>query len=149
MGLLDAVAGALGFGGSAPIPKLYTQATLYLEGTKLAESVRVTVRLDAHTSDIETVDMGFAGVSPGASRIIISASNAVPATDFELRPWTSSDAIEVTKGKPQDKPVELAVWAANHALVTLGWFRSYNLDYSVNGRAEMSFEFVGFPKRWE
>lgn len=150
MGIGSAILDALGFGDAPPLPKLYTHATLYLNGTKLAETTQVAVRLDAHTSDIETVDMGFAGVSPGASRVIITASNAIPSTDFELHPWASSDSFMGLKKdkKPQDKPVELGVWTAKSSLVTLGWFRTYSITYAVNGRAELSFEFVGFSKPW-
>lgn len=149
MGLLDTIKNTLGLGDAPSYPMLYSKVSLYIDGKLLAQTTKISVKMEAHSSEIETLDMGFAGVSPGGARVVVSVSEAVPAADFEIRPMQSSSAWRPTeKDKVEDKTVELTVLAAHRHLTTLGWFRSWDLEYSAGGLSTLSFEFVGFSREW-
>lgn len=55
-----------------------------VNGPLLVQEQDVTVDRDTHATQVATVPLGFAGVSPGAAMCEISVTNAVPQAGFEF-----------------------------------------------------------------
>lgn len=120
--------------------QLYTNATVYVDGSLLSEAASVQVERDSNSQLVNTIARGFAGVSPGAAITKISVSNAVPAADFELNPG---------KFLLANKEVEVTVFAGGRTLTSKGFIMSDSFQYSTGSSSELSFQFTGGPSDWQ
>jgi len=118
----------------------YTKATVYINGLKLSQEASVTIRRMSNSQAVDTVDLGYAGESPGAARTEIEVSNAVPSVDFELNPGEFINQVEI---------VEVSVFAANSTLTVKGFIISDNFSHAVNTASKLDFSFRGGPSDWE
>lgn len=120
--------------------KLYTQALLYLDGTKLAECESIQVSGDSKAQIVETIAQGLSGITQGASQLKFTVKNAVPDADFEMNPNTF-----IKKGDFKD----LSVFAAGKTITSKVFINNWSFSYQVNGKAELNFDAIGTWSDWE
>jgi len=119
--------------------QLYTLASIFVDGSLLAEEVSVGIDRNMRVQEVMTVAKGFAGISPGAAMIMITVDNAVPAADFELNPGARMKGLAV---------VELTVFAAGRTLTSKGFFIEDNFSHAVNSESKLNIKFVGEMADW-
>lgn len=117
----------------------YSKVSIYVNSFLLAEAVDVQVSRQTNSSQIITIEKGYAGESPGAAMCTISVKNAVPSSDFELDPG---------KFMTDNKVVEFTVFAGGRTLVFKGFIISDNFSYAANSESSLSFEARGNYGEW-
>lgn len=122
----------------------YTKATVYFNGGKLSEEASVTIKRMTNSQEVDTVDKGYSGESPGSAKIEISVSNAVPSVDFEMNPGDFMLGVAPGAGS-----VEISIFAANRTLTTKGFVISDNFSHAVNSASKLDFEMRCSPANWE
>lgn len=121
--------------------QLYALISVYVNGALLAEEATVRVRRDTRAQEVNTVAKGFAGLSPGAQKTMITVENAVPAAGLEFDPsqfLKSLSVVELTLARPDGK-----------TLTSKGFITSDDMSHSVNTESRLSFEFEGEPAVWQ
>lgn len=124
---------------------LYTLAAVYVQpagqGVKLLTN-EASVTLDRMTNSqiVETVCLGYAGESPGASRCEVSISNAVPSADFEFDPGSYMGSLQV---------VTFSLFAAGRTLRFDGFIISDNFSHAVNSASKLEFKARGSFSLWQ
>src|SRR5882762_3378831 len=104
-------------------PVLYTRAFVTINGRLLTQEMNLSVDRDTKAQEIETVALGFAGVSPGAMVTRVKIDNAVPSADFELNPGPFMTALQV---------VEVGILAANRQMTCKMFVLSDNFTHATN-----------------
>ena len=111
--------------------QLYTLIGVYVNGALLAEEGTVSIDVDSRAQEVNTVAKGFAGLSPGAAKIMVRVDNAIPAAAFEVNPGKYLQSLQV---------VEFTFFAAGATLTTKGFITKYSISHGVNSDAKLSFE---------
>ncbi len=120
---------------------LYTLAFVLVDGMLLAQEGSVTVSRSTNSQPVNTVALGYAGESPGASMVEITVKNAVPSADFEMNPGKYMKAM---------KEVEIGVLGpGGKQLTARGFIISDSFEHSVGSESSLSFQFRGKFKDWE
>lgn len=120
-------------------PVLYTRALVTINGRLLTQEMNLTIDRDTKAQEIETVALGFAGVSPGSMVTRIKIDNAVPAADFELNPGPFMLALQV---------VEVGVLAAGRQLTVKMFVLTDNFSHATNSPSKLEMSLIGGPSDW-
>lgn len=114
--------------------QLYTLANIYVNGQLLSEESQLVVDHMTNSQIVETVAKAYAGESPGAPRVELSVTNAVPSTDFEFDPTPfMKDLLEV----------KFDVFYASNVLTFRGFIISSNFSHAVNTPSKLEFKARG------
>lgn len=124
---------------------LYTQAEVFINGSKLAEEAQVSVERNTNAQVVNTVAKGFAGLATGAPVMNIKITNAVPALAFELNPGTfmgmpSGGSLQI---------VEVTIFAAGQTLTSKGFVMSDNFSHAVNTESKLEMSLMCEPSDWK
>lgn len=122
----------------------YTKASVLLEGALLTEAATVTVHRHSGAQPVNTIEKGFAGISPGAASMEIDVSNAVPSADFERDP---GQFRKKSDGTPL--PTNITVMAAGKSLNTVGFLTEDDFSYATNQDAKLNFKALCKYAEWE
>ena len=124
---------------------LYTQAEVFINGSKLAEEAQVSVERNTNAQVVNTVAKGYAGLAPGAPVMNIKITNAVPALAFELNHgafmgMTSGGGLQV---------LEVTIFAAGQTLTAKGFAMSDNFSHAVNTESKLEISLMCEPADWK
>jgi len=78
--------------------ELYANGTLFVEGIVVMQAVEFSIDFDTNDNPVNTLALGFAGITPGPGTTAVSITSAVPRTGFEIsyHKWAKErKAIEV------------------------------------------------------
>jgi len=78
--------------------ELYAQGSLFVEGIIVMQAVEFSIDYDTNDNPVNTIELGFGGITPGAGMTQVSITSAVPRTGFEIsyHKWAKArKAIEV------------------------------------------------------
>ena len=125
--------------------QLYTQAEVFINGSKLAEEAQVSVERNTNAQVVNTVAKGFAGLATGAPVMNIKITNAVPAASFELNPGAfmgmpSGGGLQV---------IEITLFGAGQTLTAKGFVMSDNLSHAVNTESKLEMSIIAEPADWK
>jgi hypothetical protein len=110
--------------------QLYTKVACYIDGLQLTEESSVTIKPSSGAKEVNTVQKGFAGFSPGSAKIEIEVKNAIPAAGFEYDP--TADIQNLTTK-------EFAFYAAGKTMVTKGVILTANFGHAVDNESTLEF----------
>lgn len=119
--------------------QLYTAASVYVNGSLLAEEASVQVKRATNSQQVITVAKGYAGESPGAAMCEVTVESAVPADDFELNPGKFMSELAV---------VEFTIFAAGNTLTFKGFVTEDNFSHAANSESKLSFSARGSFADW-
>lgn len=119
----------------------YTNCAIDVRGQRLLQAADVDVT--RHTNSIEqnTMALGWAGESPGASRMDIKVSNAVPAAGMEYDPGPDAAALTLV-------PITIHLDDGSF-LTTEGIVQSDNFKKAVNANATLEISFKAKFAQWQ
>ena len=120
----------------------YAKATLYWNGSLLAEEASVSIKRDSNAQVVKTVAKGFAGLSQGAAMTTISISNAVPSAGFEMDP--GDFIMNNLVGQ-----LTIILGESSLELTANGFITSDNFSHAVDTASKLDFEFVTGPTKWQ
>lgn len=119
--------------------ELYTNALVLVNGSLLTEEQHIRMNRVSGSQPQETVAKGYAGESPGAAKLTMQITNAVPSKDFELNPGQFIKKLTV---------VEVTIFAAGRSLTTKGFLISDDFDHGTASEAKLDFSFRGEYADW-
>lgn len=125
--------------------QLYSQAEIYLNGTKLAEEAQVSISRRTNAQPVNTVAKGYAGESPGAAIMEIKVTSAIPAAAFEVNPGQFMGLISASALQG----IEITIFAAGQTLTAKGFIYEDNLSHAVNSEAKLEFSARTEPADWK
>ena len=134
--------------------QLYSNAEVYINGSKLVEEANVSVSRHTNAQKQYTLARGFAGMVTGCSEIEIKVTNAVPSAKFELNPGSfmgMSPNTDTSRGGGVFgglRPLEVTIYAASSQLHTRGFMTSDNFNHAVNAASTLEFALVCDPADW-
>lgn len=64
--------------------EIYARGHLFVDGILVANCQGVSIDYDTQDQDIETMELGFAGVSVGAFKTAITIDTATPRTGYDV-----------------------------------------------------------------
>jgi len=134
--------------------QIYSQAEVYINGSKLAEEASVTVTRNTSAQKQYTLARGFAGMVAGPSDIEIKVTNAVPSAKFEINPGSfmgmgpNTDTNRGGSSVGGLLQLEVTIYAASSALHTRGFLVSDNFSHAVNAASSLEFSLVCDPADW-
>ena len=64
--------------------QLYDQMYAYINGKLLAENTSIGTELTGQQQEVDTLVLGFAGISPGPDKRTISFENVIPVSGMEV-----------------------------------------------------------------
>ena len=114
----------------------YERGALFLGGALLVESQSISVDVDPKLNEINTMQKGFAGVSPGSEMTKVDISEALPRAGVDYDALSAIQGVEI---------VELVLFAASKKWKVKGYINSLKMSLGVDKAAEYSFTFIGGP----
>ena len=114
----------------------YAVGYVFVDGQLLAEELNVDIDFQTGNQIVVTQYKGFAGVSPGASRTMITVKNAIPKAGLE---YNAYDAAK------NHTPVEFVVFAAGNKRTSTGFIMNVKESFGVDTPSAIDFEFEGDP----
>lgn len=125
---------------------LYSQITLYINGTLLAENTTIETALEADIQDVMTITQGWTGITPSPVVRSVTATNVIPqqggdGIDFEDLMLQNT---EVTM-----KMVEGSDGGQARVCETDGYIVSVPRSAAVGQTTTISFTFRGKPAKFE
>lgn len=118
----------------------YTNATLYINGAMLLESVSVQITRRTNAQPQLTLAKGWAGMSPGAPMMEVTFSNAVPANGMEYDPGAVMAALAEES---------FTVFAGNASLTTTGFVTEDSFKKAVNSEAAQDITMMCQFAEWQ
>jgi len=121
--------------------QLYAVASVYVNGSLLAEEVSINITRESNSESIDTVALGYAGEVLGSLRAEVTVESAVPAVGFELDPGRFMGVMQ---------EISFSLFVGNSTMTFKGFIVSDNFSHAVNGPASLSFKAKGtFIDRWQ
>lgn len=119
----------------------YTNASVDVRGQRLLEAA--DVEITRHTNSIEqnTLAKGWAGESPGASRMDVKITNGVPSAGIEYDPGPDAEALALV-------PITIHIDDGSF-LTTEGIVMSDNFKKAVNANASLEITFKAKFAQWQ
>lgn len=114
----------------------YAQGFVFVDGQLLMEALNVDVDYQTGNQIVVTQYKGFAGVSPGADRTMITVKSAIPKAGIEL------NVYELAKNKT---PVEFVVFAGGAKRTSTGFIMNVKESFGVDTPSSIDFDFEGEP----
>lgn len=122
------------FSGPVSLLQLYATASIYVNGSLLAEETSINITRDAHSESIHTVGAGYAGEMYGSPTVEVMVDSAVPAAGFEMDPGKFMGAMQ---------EITFSVFANSTILSFTGFIVSDNFAHAVNSASKLSFKAKG------
>jgi len=116
--------------------QIYDRGAVFFDGKLLVECVSFTVKSDPKLNPINTMQKGFAGVSPGAEQTDIEVTEALPRAGFDY------DALAALQG---NDVVEFVCYLGSKKLKCKGFISGLDMATGVDKGAEVKFNFMGSP----
>ena len=117
---------------------LYSNMVVYGGGALLSHNTEVDTTLSADDQDVETIPLGYDGVSPSPEKRTISCTNVVPVSGFEVD-------LEAKFMAREEIEMKLQQIGSGKSCVSKGTLRSVNMRGGVGATMTLSFEFTGTP----
>ncbi len=101
--------------------------------TCLTQESDVSIQRMSGAQEVNTVHLGFAGMSPGSPKQKVAITNAVPQTDFELDVGTMI----------RDQTVcEFSFFMASHTMTVKGFFTDDDATHAVDTASKLKWNAV-------
>jgi hypothetical protein len=113
--------------------KLYSNCSVFINGTLLAEESSVTVEKKSGLNPVFTVAIGLAGMTQGAATSEITIESAVPSADLELNP----DGFMLV-----GSVVDFRCVMANRETNCKGFITDATYSHSVNEASKLSMKLL-------
>jgi hypothetical protein len=120
---------------------IYDQMFQYVNGALLAENTTVKLALEGTEVDVMTIVKGFAGQTPGPTKVTASCENVIPVSGFEVNTWNMQLNSEIVEMKFQ-------FGGSGISLTSEGFIRGNVIDAGVSATSGITFEFHGGPGEW-
>lgn len=104
--------------------QIYSKGSIFIKSVLIAEAQEIEVDYDNGASDVDTIEKGLAGASPGPLKSTIRLVSAVPAAGLDLDYVQSLVDLEI---------VDVVVFARGKKLKWEGTFRQAKESYGVSG----------------
>lgn len=114
----------------------YAVGYVFIDGQLLAEELNVDIDFQTGNQIVTTQYKGFAGVSPGAKRTMITVKNAIPKSGLE---YNAYDAAK------NNTPVEFVIFAAGNKRTSTGFIMNVKESFGVDTPSSIDFDFEGDP----
>ena len=116
--------------------QIYERGAVFADGQLLVECQTITVNLDPKLNPINTMQKGFAGVSPGSEESNIDISEAIPRAGFDFAAISKMRGVEI---------VELVIFAGAKKLKFKGFITKVSLNFGADRASENSFSLLAAP----
>ena len=114
----------------------YAVGYIFVDGQLLAEALSVDLDYQTGNQIVVTQYKGFAGVSPGADRTMITVKSAIPKAGLEL------NVYDIAKNRT---PVEFVIFAAGNKRTSTGFIQGVKESFGVDTPSSLDFDFEGDP----
>lgn len=116
--------------------QIYSKADLFADGVLIAEATGITINHRPSLNAVNTINKGFAGVSPGTKSAEIQLESAVPRVGVD---YDYTDAMNT------NKLIEVVVFARGKKLKTKGFISDMSERYGVDQAASLSITLMCGP----
>ena len=116
--------------------QLYERGALFADGALLVECQNITVNHDPKLNVINTMQKGFAGVSPGSEEATIDVSSALPRAGVDYDAISAMQGVEI---------VEMVLFAAAKKFKYKGFITKVGMALGADRAAEFSFSMIAAP----
>jgi hypothetical protein len=110
---------------------LHTAIYCLVDGMLFTRETSITIEQASNSTDVDTVPLGFSGVTPGSAKATVTIENSLPEEDMEYNPTPVIRANAV---------IELGVIISNRQMVAKGFLKKVNYKHGVNQNAVQSIE---------
>ena len=114
----------------------YEKGALFADGQLLAEVINFSVSIDSKAQEINTMQKGFAGMSPGSEMTQIEVTSAIPRAGVEYESLAKLQGLKV---------VEMVLFAGAKKSSTKGYITNVQMQFGADRASEVSFTFKGSP----
>lgn len=122
---------------------LYGQLYAYFDGALCADQIKCTVKYEGDDQEVSTLVKGFAGISPGPVKLIVSYSGAIPTGD------TFAQKVIKTFINKAEVPIRV-VSVAGQKIETTGFVRpGPQMSAGVGETSMLDFEVVCAPAEFQ
>jgi hypothetical protein len=104
--------------------ELYAKGTLFVEGIIVMQAVEFSIDFDTNDNPVNTLALGFAGITPGAGTTAVSITSAVPRTGFE---------ISYHKWAKERKAIEVLGYRGASSISVKGFIKTVGEKIGVDG----------------
>jgi hypothetical protein len=116
--------------------QVYERGAIFADQQLMIEVQNFEVDSDAKNNPIDTMQKGFAGISPGSEHTKINVTSAIPRAGYDY------DALKKMQGRDI---VEFVVFAAGGKESSKGFIMNVKKSFGADKAAAVSFEFMGGP----
>lgn len=116
--------------------QLYERGALFADGALLVECQTITVNHDPKLNVINTMQKGFAGVSPGSEESTIDVAEALPRAGVDYDAISAMQGVEI---------VEMVLFAGAKKLKYKGFITKVGMSLGADRAAEFSFSLIASP----
>jgi hypothetical protein len=116
--------------------QIYERGAVFFGNQLLVECQSVSVNIDPKLNEINTMQKGFAGVSPGSEMVSIDVTEALPRAGIDYDAISALQGVEV---------VDFVLFAGDKKFKTKGFINNVKMNFGADRAAEFSFTFIGAP----
>lgn len=116
--------------------QIYERGALFANGALLMECQGITVNHDPKLNAINTMQRGFAGVSPGSEEATIDVTEALPRSGVDYDAISAMQGVEI---------VEMVLFAGAKKLKYKGFITKVGMTLGADRAAEYSFSMMAAP----
>lgn len=114
----------------------FEKGAVFIDGVLVAMATSCSLDHDPKLNPIETMQLGFAGVSPGSEMTTLELASAVPVAGMEIDFLDKMQSIKV---------VEVTLFAHSQKTTFKGFVSKCSQKYGTNQAAEFSITMIGAP----
>lgn len=114
----------------------YEKGALFADGQLLVETTNFSVSIDSKAQEINTMQKGFAGMSPGSEMTQVEVTSALPRAGVDYDSLTKLQGLKV---------VEMVLFAGAKKWSTKGYVTNMQMQFGADRASEVSFTFKGGP----
>lgn len=116
--------------------QLYDKPSFFVKGGLLSEAESLSMDHKSNATPINTMQKGFAGVSPGAAMVEAKVSSAVPRVGFEFDAIKASQNLDI---------IEVVMFRAGKKVKTKGFITDVGEVYGTGTAAKVDFTMMCEP----
>lgn len=116
--------------------QIYERGAVFFGNQLLVECQSVSVNIDPKLNEINTMQKGFAGVSPGSEMVSIDVTEALPRAGIDYDAISALQGVEV---------VDFVLFAGAKKFKTKGFINNVKMNFGADRAAEFSFTYIGSP----
>lgn len=117
----------------------YAVGYIFIDGQLLTEALNVDLDFQTGNQIVVTQAKGFAGVSPGAKRTMITVKSAIPKAGLEYNAYDAANNNTV---------VEFVVFAGGKRRTSTGFIMNVKESFGVDTPSSLDFDFEGDPLKY-